>query len=273
MYKILNKEILNKQVVRMDVEAPQIAKKAQPGQFIMLRLHEKGERIPLTIADYDREEGWVSIIFQTIGGTTMQLGDLEVGDYILDFVGPLGTASDLTGLKKVCVIGGGLGCAIAYPSAKKLYKNGTKVDIITGFRSKDLVILEKEMDKASDNHYVMTDDGSYGEKGLVTHKLKKLLESGQEYDIVIAIGPVVMMKLVSELTKEFNVKTVVSMNAIMIDGTGMCGGCRLTVGGKTTFACVEGPEFDGHQVDFDGLLQRLTMYKEEENHMCFMVRE
>ncbi|MDD2262909.1 MAG: sulfide/dihydroorotate dehydrogenase-like FAD/NAD-binding protein [Clostridia bacterium] len=272
MYKILEKKDLNNEVVYMKVDAPAVAKKCEPGQFIILRVNEQGERIPLTIEDYDREEGWVSIIFQKVGKTTYLLGSLNEQDYILDFVGPLGTASHTDGMKRVCVIGGGLGCAIAFPQAKKLYNNGAHVDIIAGFRNKDLVILQEEMKKASTNYYLMTDDGSAGEKGLVTEKLKKLIEQGSNYDTVIAVGPVIMMKFVSLLTKEYGIKTIVSMNPIMIDGTGMCGGCRLTVGGETKFACVDGPDFDGHLVDFDSVLQRLSMYKEEENHKCNLFR-
>ena len=266
MYKILRKEILNPQVILMDVDAPNVAKKALAGQFIILKVDEQGERIPLTVADYDRDKGTVTIIFQMVGKTTMQLGELNEGDYIMDFVGPLGIASHFDGMKKVAVIGGGVGCAIAYPQAKALFNAGAEVDVIAGFRSKDLVILEDEMRKVSTNFYLCTDDGSYAEKALVTDVLKRLIESGKEYDTVIAIGPLVMMKYVSLLTKEYGIHTIVSMNPIMIDGTGMCGGCRLTVGGETKFACVDGPDFDGHQVDFDEAMHRGTMYKEFEAH-------
>ena len=266
MYKIVRKECLNPTVTLMEVEAPLIAKKAEPGQFIILRVDEDGERIPLTVADFDREKGTVTIIFQIVGATTMKLNHLEEGDSIHDFVGPLGVASHTEGLKKVAVIGGGVGCAIAYPIAKKLHQQGAEVHSIVGFRNKDLVILEEEFKAASSKFVMMTDDGSYGEKGLVTDALKKLLDSGETYDEVIAIGPLIMVKFVCKLTKEYGVKTVVSMNPIMIDGTGMCGGCRLTVGGKTKFACVDGPDFDGHEVDFDEAMSRSSMYREFERH-------
>ena len=266
MYKIVRKECLNPTVTLMEVEAPLIAKKAEPGQFIILRVDEDGERIPLTVADFDRERGTVTIIFQIVGATTMKLNHLEEGDSIHDFVGPLGVASHTEGLKKVAVIGGGVGCAIAYPIAKKLHQQGAEVHSIVGFRNKDRVILEEEFKAASSKFVMMTDDGSYGEKGLVTDALKKLLDSGETYDEVIAIGPLIMMKFVCKLTKEYGVKTVVSMNPIMIDGTGMCGGCRLTVGGKTKFACVDGPDFDGHEVDFDEAMSRSSMYREFERH-------
>jgi len=265
MYEILRKKELNPTVVLMEVYAPMTARKAQPGQFIILRVDEQGERIPLTIADFDREKGTVTIIFQIVGATTEKLSKLNEGDRLCDFVGPLGVASHTDGLKKVAVIGGGVGCAIAYPIAKKLHAQGAEVHSVVGFRNKELVILEDEFKKASTKLFVMTDDGSYGEKGLVTNKLKELIESGEKYDEVIAIGPLVMMKFVSLLTKEYNIKTVVSMNPIMIDGTGMCGGCRLTVGGKTKFACVDGPDFDGHEVDFDEAIERSNMYKDFEH--------
>lgn len=275
MFKIKTKKVFNPQVKLLTVEAPNVARYALPGQFIMLRVTETGERIPLTIADYDREEGTVTIIFQEVGKTTRTLGELEEGDCILDFVGPLGNPSHLDELNHVCVIGGGLGCAIAYPQAKYLHNRGAKVDIIAGFRNKDLIFLEDEMRAVSDNLYLVTDDGSNGNKGLVTDILKQQLENGVEYDAVIAIGPLVMMKFVSLTTKPFNVKTLVSMNSIMIDGTGMCGGCRLTVGGETKFACVDGPDFDGHLVDFDEAMRRGAMYKPEERakleeHECRM---
>lgn len=266
MNKIIAKKNLNPTVTLMEVEAPLIAKKAQPGQFIILRVDENGERIPLTVADYDREKGTITIIFQIVGATTEKLNHLKEGEYIHDFVGPLGTPSHLDGLKKVAVVGGGVGCAIAYPVAKKLHELGAEVHSVVGFRNKDLVILEDEFKAASDKYVMMTDDGSYGEKGLVTDALKKLIEEGNLYDEVIAIGPVVMMKFVSKLTKEYGIKTVVSMNPIMIDGTGMCGGCRLTVGGKTKFACVDGPDFDGFEVDFDEAMARGTMYRDFERH-------
>lgn len=261
MFRIINKEVLNPTVTKMDIEAPLIAKKAEPGQFIILRVDEEGERIPLTIADFDREAGSVTIIFQVVGATTERLNHKEVGDFIQDFVGPLGTQSEVDGLKKVAVVGGGVGCAIAYPVAKKLHQLGAEVHSIIGFRNQDLVILENEFASVSDILQIRTDDGSYGKKGLVTDALKELIESGEQYDEVIAIGPLIMMKFVAKLTKEYGIKTVVSMNPIMIDGTGMCGGCRLTVGGKTKFACVDGPDFDGHEVDFDEAMARSAMYK------------
>ena len=264
MYKILTKKILNPTVTLMEVDAPMIAKKAEPGQFIILRVDAEGERIPLTIADFDREKGTITIIFQIVGATTEKLNHLEEGEFIHDFVGPLGVPSHTEGLKKVAVVGGGVGCAIAYPLAKKLHHLGAEVHSIVGFRNKDLVILEDEFKAASDVMKLMTDDGSHGEKGLVTNALEELIKAGNQYDEVIAIGPLVMMKFVCKLTKEYGIKTVVSMNPIMIDGTGMCGGCRLTVGGETKFACVDGPDFDGHLVDFDEAMERGTMYKEFE---------
>lgn len=266
MYKILKKEILNPTVTKMVVDAPLIAKKAKAGQFIILRVHEDGERIPLTIADYDREQGTITIIYQIVGKTTMLLNQLNEGDAILDFVGPLGKPSHIDGLKKVCVIGGGVGCAIAYPTAKALYDNGTEVTVVTGFRNKDLVILEDEFKKVSTHAYLVSDDGSTGTKGLVTNVLEDLINKGEAFDEVIAIGPLIMMKFVCQLTKKYNVKTVVSMNPIMIDGTGMCGGCRLTVGGETKFACVDGPDFDGHEVDFDEAMSRGATYRDFEAH-------
>lgn len=264
MYKILTKKILNPTVTLMEVDAPMIAKKAEPGQFIILRVDAEGERIPLTIADFDREKGTITIIFQIVGATTEKLNHLEEGEFIHDFVGPLGVPSHTEGLKKVAVVGGGVGCAIAYPIAKKLHHLGAEVHSIVGFRNKDLVIFEDEFKAASDVMKLMTDDGSHGEKGLVTNALEELIKAGNQYDEVIAIGPLVMMKFVCKLTKEYGIKTVVSMNPIMIDGTGMCGGCRLTVGGETKFACVDGPDFDGHLVDFDEAMERGTMYKEFE---------
>lgn len=261
MYKIVKKSVLNPTVTLMEIEAPRIAKKAQPGQFIILRVDGEGERIPLTIADYNEKAGTVTIIFQIVGATTEKLNHKNEGEYISDFTGPLGKPSEIEGLKKVAVIGGGVGCAIAYPIAKKLHANGAKVHSIVGFRCKDLVILENEFKAASDKYVLMSDDGTAGEKGLVTDALKKLIESGEKYDEVIAIGPLIMMKFVCKLTKEYGIKTTVSMNPIMIDGTGMCGGCRLTVGGETKFACVDGPDFDGHLVDFDEAMARGAVYK------------
>ena len=264
MYKILKKKELNPTVTLMEVDAPFVAKKAEPGQFIILRVDEEGERIPLTVADFDREKGTVTIIFQIVGGTTERLNQLREGEFIHDFVGPLGEPSHVEGLKKVAVVGGGVGCAIAYPVAKKLHKLGAEVHSIVGFRNKDLVILEEEFRAVSDEMRMMTDDGSYGKKGLVTDALRELIEAGNEYDEVIAIGPVVMMKFVSLLTKQYGIRTIVSMNPIMIDGTGMCGCCRLTVAGKTKFACVDGPDFDGHEVDYDEIMKRASTYKEFE---------
>ena len=261
MYKIVKKEILNPTVTKMDILAPAVAKKAEPGQFIILRPNEDSERIPLTVADYDRELGTVTIIFQIVGATTVELNAKNEGEYISDFVGPLGKASELTGLKKVAVVGGGVGCAIAYPVAKKLCELGAEVHSVVGFRTQELIILEKEFAAVSDKMVIVTDDGSYGEKGLVTDALKKLIEEGNSYDEVIVIGPVIMMKFVCLLTKQYGIKTIVSMNPIMIDGTGMCGGCRLTVSGKTKFACVDGPDFDGHEVDFDEAMKRSSIYK------------
>ena len=266
MYKILEKKALNDSVVKMTVDAPMVARKALAGQFIILRPDEKGERIPLTIADYDREKGTVTIIFQIVGTTTMILSQMNEGDYILDFAGPLGIATKLDGYKNVCVIGGGVGCAIAYPSAKACFRNGAHVDVIAGFRSKDIVILEDEFKSVSENLYITTDDGTYGEKGFVTDKLRSLINSGKQYDLVIAIGPVPMMKFVSKVTEEYGIKTLVSLNPIMIDGTGMCGCCRVTVDGKIKFACVDGPDFDGHKVDFDELIKRNAAYKSQEAH-------
>ena len=264
MYQILKKRRLSSNVVLMDIDAPYVAKKAEPGQFIILRVDEDGERIPLTIAAYDREKGTITIIFQEIGATTMKLGLLEEGDCLHDFVGPLGRASELEGLKRVAVVGGGLGCAIAYPQAKKLHEMGAEVDLIAGFRNKDIIILEDEMRAASTNLYICTDDGSNGNKALVTDVLKQLIDSGKEYDAVIAIGPMIMMKFVCLTTKPYGIKTIVSMNSIMVDGTGMCGGCRLTVGGETKFACVDGPDFDGHLVDFDEAMRRSRIYQPQE---------
>lgn len=261
MYKILKKRILNPTVTLMEIDAPAVAKKAQPGQFIILRVDEAGERIPLTIADYDADTGSVTIIFQIVGATTEKLNHLNEGDCLHDFVGPLGRATETEGKKKVAVVGGGVGCAIALPVAKKFHAQGAEVHAIIGFRNKDLVILEDEFRAASDRLFLMSDDGSCGEKGLVTDALRRLIESGEEYDEVITIGPLIMMKFVCALTKNYGIKTVASMNPIMIDGTGMCGGCRLTVGGETKFACVDGPEFDGHLIDFDEAIARSSMYK------------
>ena len=261
MFKIVKKQPLNPTVTKMVIEAPLVARKAKAGQFIILRASEDGERIPLTIAGYDREAGTVDIIFQIVGGTTMELNTLNEGDYLPDFVGPLGKASEVEGFKKVAVVGGGVGCAIALPVAQALHANGCEVHSIVGFRTKDLVILEDEFNACSSKVCMMTDDGTYGTKGLVTNALEELIKSGEKYDEVIAIGPVIMMKFVCQLTKKYDIPTVISMNPIMIDGTGMCGCCRLTVDGKMKFACVDGPDFDGHQVDFDEAMARCAAYK------------
>jgi len=275
MYKIVRKKELNAAVTMMDIEAPFVAKKALAGQFIIFRVDEKSERVPLTIAGYDREKGTVSIIFQKVGLSTNMLGMMEEGDYIQDFVGPLGRPTEIEGLKRVCVVGGGVGCAIALPSAQAFKNAGIETDVIIGFRNKDIVILEEEFKQASDNLYLMTDDGSYGEHGFVTVKLQQLLESGKQYDEVLAIGPIPMMKFVAKTTEPFGVKTIVSLNPIMVDGTGMCGGCRVTVGGEVKFACVDGPDFDGHKVDFAELMNRNSVYRERETetnktHICRM---
>ncbi len=266
MYQIVGKKSLNPTVTQMDILAPFVAKKALAGQFIILRVAEDGERIPLTIAGYDREKGTVRIIFQVVGGSTELLNHKNVGDSIPDFVGPLGRPTHTEGLKKVCVVGGGVGCAIALPVAKALHEQGTQVTSIIGFRNKDLVILEDEFKAVSNDFHMMTDDGSYGRQGNVCVPLKELLEKGEQFDEVITIGPLIMMKFVCATTKEYNVKTIASMNPIMIDGTGMCGGCRLTVGGQMKFACVDGPEFDGHQIDFDEAMSRSRSYAEFEAH-------
>jgi ferredoxin/flavodoxin---NADP+ reductase len=273
MYRIIKKEVLNLSVKLMMIEAPLIAKKAQPGQFVILRTHDDGERVPLTIADYDRNNGSITIIFQEVGKTTKMLGAMNVGEELHDFIGPLGTPTHFSEVSKVAVIGGGVGTAIAYPQAKKLYNQGVEVDSIIGFRNKDLIFFEQEMASVSSRLFVATDDGSNNNKGFVTDVLKKLIDEGNKYDLVIAIGPLIMMKVVCNLTKQYGIKTLVSMNPVMIDGTGMCGGCRLTVSGKTKFACVDGPDFDGHQVDFDEAMRRQLMYKSEEkisadDHEC-----
>ena len=266
MYKIVRKKSLNPTVTLMDIEAPLVAKKAKAGQFIILRVDGDGERIPLTVAGCDQEKGTVTIIFQIVGATTEKLNHKNEGESIEDFVGPLGMPTEIEGLKKVCVIGGGVGCAIALPVARALHEQGAEVTAIAGFRNKDLVILEDEFKACSDRFIMMTDDGSYGEKGTVTVPLKELLEKGERFDEVIAIGPLIMMKFVCLTTKEYGQRTVVSMNPIMIDGTGMCGGCRLTVGGETKFACVDGPDFDGHLVDFDEAMSRSRSYAPFERH-------
>lgn len=260
MYKIAKKRILNPTVTMMDIYAPMVAKKAQAGQFIILRVDEDGERIPLTVAGYDRQAGTVKIIFQVVGGTTMRLNAKCEGEYICDFVGPLGCPTKTDGIKKVCIVGGGVGCAIALPVARRFKELGCEVHSIIGFRNKDLLILGDEFKACSDKLTVMTDDGSYGRQGVVTAPLKEAIEAGENYDEVIAIGPLIMMKFVVATTKPYGVPTTVSMNPIMIDGTGMCGGCRLTVGGKTVFACVDGPDFDGFEVDFDEAIMRSSAY-------------
>ena len=273
MFKIVRKKELNSSVTLMDIEAPFIAKKAKAGQFIIFRIDEQAERVPLTIAGYDREKGTVTIIFQKVGFATIALGQLNEGDYIRDFVGPLGKPTPVEGKKRVCVVGGGVGCAIALPSAAAFKEAGAEVDVVVGFRNKDIVILEDEFRAVADNMYLMTDDGSYGEQGFVTVKLQQLLESGRAYDEVLAIGPIPMMKFVCKTTEPFGVHTSVSLNPIMVDGTGMCGGCRVTVGGEVKFACVDGPEFDGHKVDFAELMSRNSTYRTreadvKEHHAC-----
>ena len=271
MFKIVNKRVLNPSVVLMDIQAPFIAKKAKAGQFIIFRIDEQGERVPLTIADYDRENGTITIIFQIVGKSTERLAALNKGDALLDVAGPLGIPTPIDeNPKKVCVIGGGVGCAIAYPQAKELFEKGVEVDVIAGFRSRDIVILEEEFSKKCKELIICTDDGSYGKKGFVTDALKEQIEAGKKYDAVIAIGPVPMMKFVCAVTKPYDIKTIVSLNPIMIDGTGMCGGCRVTVGGQIKYACVDGPDFDGHQVDFDELMKRNSTYREQE-HDCRMM--
>ena len=264
MYRIVSKKSLNPTVTQMEILAPFVAKKALAGQFIILRVDDEGERIPLTIAGYDREKGTVTIIFQIVGAATESLNHKKEGDFIPDFVGPLGRPTHVEGLKKVCVVGGGVGCAIAWPVAKALKAQGCEVTSIIGFRNKDLVILEEEFKACSKDFYMMTDDGSYGRQGNVCVPLNELLEKGETFDEVITIGPLIMMKFVCAATKPYGVKTIASMNPIMIDGTGMCGGCRLTVGGKMKFACVDGPEFDGHEIDFDEAMSRSRTYAEFE---------
>ena len=266
MYKIVRKKELNPTVTLMDIEAPFVAKKAKAGQFIIFRIDEMGERVPLTVAGTDKEAGTVTIIFQKVGFTTKALGELNEGDYIRDFVGPLGKPTPVEGKKKVCVVGGGVGCAIALPSARGFKEAGAEVTVIVGFRSKDIVILEDEFKEVADHFIMMTDDGSYGRHGLVTQPLQELLEAGEQFDEVLAIGPVPMMKFVCKTTEPFGVHTSVSLNPIMIDGTGMCGGCRLAVGGEMKFACVDGPDFDGHKVDWDIAVKRNQMYRDFEMH-------
>ena len=266
MYRIVRKEALKPTVILYEIEAPMVAKKAEPGQFIILRVDENGERIPITIHDYDREKGTVTIIVQTVGATTEKLSHKQQGEFIQDFVGPLGRPTETEGKKKVCVVGDGVGCAIAYPVLKKFHDCGAEVHAVVGFKNKDVVILEDKFKSASDVMKLVTDDGSYGEKGLVTDALKQLIEEGNQYDEIFAIGPAIMMKFVSKTTEPYGIPTTVSMSPIMVDGTGMCGGCRLTVGGETKFACVDGPDFDGHKVDWDESLKRGKMYFDWERH-------
>ena len=278
MFKIVKKRRLNDEVDMITVEAPFIAKKAKPGQFIILRVDEEGERMPLTIESYDREKGTVTVVYQIVGKTTQLLSEMNEGDELLDFVGPLGVPSHLEGYKNACVIGGGLGNAIALPQAKALHDMGANVDLIAGFRTKDIIILEDEMREASTNLILATDDGSNGLKGFVTDMLKEQIEAGKKYDVVIAIGPMRMMQAVCNLTKEYGIKTIVSMNPIMLDGTGMCGACRVTVCGETKFACIDGPDFDGHEVDFEEAISRSSMFKEMERrsadeHKCKLTGE
>ena len=276
MYQILEKRRLSSNVVLLVIDAPYVAKKAEPGQFIILRVDADGERIPLTISAYDRKKGTITIVVQEVGATTMKLGQINEGDCLHDFVGPLGKASEFDGIKKAAVVGGGLGCAIALPQAQKLHDMGVDVDLIAGFRNTDAIILEDEMKGACSRLTLVTDDGSNGHKGFVTDALKELIEAGNKYDVVIAIGPMIMMKFVCKTTEPYGIKTIVSMNTIMVDGTGMCGGCRLTVGGETKFACVDGPDFDGHQVDFDEAMRRSAIYKPQEQaareHQCNLMK-
>ena len=276
MYQILEKRRLSSNVVLLVIDAPYVAKKAEPGQFIILRVDADGERIPLTISAYDRKKGTITIVVQEVGATTMKLGQMNEGDCLHDFVGPLGKASEFDGIKKAAVVGGGLGCAIALPQAQKLHDMGVDVDLIAGFRNTDAIILEDEMKGACSRLTLVTDDGSNGHKGFVTDALKELIEAGNKYDVVIAIGPMIMMKFVCKTTEPYGIKTIVSRNTIMVDGTGMCGGCRLTVGGETKFACVDGPDFDGHQVDFDEAMRRSAIYKPQEQaareHQCNLMK-
>lgn len=277
MTRILRKENLNDQVFKVELDAPLISRKALPGQFVIVRVDEEGERIPLTISDYNRDQGTISLVVQVVGATTKKFSMLKENDELQDVVGPLGKPSDLKGIKRACVVGGGVGCAIAYPIAKELKTLGAVVDSVIGFRNKELVIFENEFAAVSNQFRLMTDDGTAGEKGLVTDALKKLIDGGANYDTVIAIGPLIMMKFVAKLTEQYHIKTIVSMNPIMIDGTGMCGGCRLTVGGQMKFACVDGPDFDAHQVDFDEAMARSRMYGTFEKHAyeetCNLFRE
>ena len=268
MVEILESRVLNPQITLLRLKAERIARKVQPGQFVIIHQDEIAERIPLTIADSNAEEGWITVIVQAAGDSTRRLCALKTGDFIKDVVGPLGTATDFGDAENICVIGGGVGCAIAYPSAKACHNRGAHVDLIAGFKNESLVILKEEMDAISDDFTLISDDGSTGKKGFVTDALAENLANGKKYDLVIAIGPIIMMKNVCKVTKEAGIKTLVSLNPIMIDGTGMCGGCRVTVGGKVKFACVDGPDFDGHEVDFDELMQRNRTYLED--HRCHL---
>ena len=273
MYRIVEKKQLNPYVTLLEIEAPLVADKAKAGQFIIFRLDAQGERVPLTIADYNREAGTITLIFQAVGQTTTRLSQMNVGDCLLDLVGPLGNPTHFDGARNVCVIGGGVGCAIAYPQAKALFREGARVTALSGFRSGEHVLLEEELRLVSHALHITTDDGSYGEQGFVTDKLRALIDAGNQFDLVIAIGPVPMMKATSQVTREYGIKTLVSLNPIMIDGTGMCGGCRVTVDGALKFACVDGPDFDGHLVDFDELMLRNTVYREIEAHRCRLLGE
>ena len=279
MFRIVKKEVLSPKITLLEIEAPYIARKAQPGQFIIFRIDEKGERCPLTIGGYDREKGTITIIFQRAGLTTMALAAMEEGDALMDLVGPLGLPTEMEGVKKACVVGGGVGCAIAYPIAKEMHEKGIDVTFIAGFRSADIVILKDELKAASDKLIMCTDDGTYGEKGFTTEYLKQEIEANikegkPQFDRVIAIGPDIMMKFLAEVTRPYGIKTIISLDPIMVDGTGMCGGCRVIVGGETKFACVDGPDFDAHEVDFDSLIKRAAFYKEEQDeaakHICNM---
>ena len=280
MYKIVKAKELTTNIYLMEVEARRVAKACEPGQFVIVRMDEDGERIPLTICDYDREHGTVTIVFQTVGAGTQMMAELKEGDFFHDFVGPLGCPSELVDedlealkQKKILFVAGGVGAAPVYPQVKWLHEHGVAADVIVGSKTKDLLILEKEMEAVAGNLYVTTDDGSYGRSGMVTQVIKDLVSEGKQYDLCVAIGPMIMMKFVCLLTKELNIPTVVSLNPIMVDGTGMCGACRVTVGGKVKFACVDGPEFDGHQVNFDEAMRRQTMYKTEEGRAVLKIQE
>lgn len=280
MYKILKAEKLSENIFLMDVHAPRVASHCEPGQFVIVKMDEKGERIPLTICDYDREAGTITIVFQPVGASTTKMKELKAGDYFRDFTGPLGNASELVEedieelkKKKILFVGGGVGAAPVYPQVKWLHEHGVDADVIIGSKTKDMLILEKEMEAVSGNYYPCTDDGSYGHAGMVTTMVEELVEKGNKYDVCIAIGPMIMMKFVCKLTKELGIPTIVSLNPIMVDGTGMCGACRVSVGGEVKFACVDGPEFDGHLVDFDQAMKRQQMYKTEEGRAILKFQE